>query len=70
MPSATPQVDQPMAKFKDKGYRLSKTEKERALYMLTNAEVPYKEFTKLPEVQQAIEAAGGAPEHLETKKEK
>ena len=47
-------VDQPMARFKDAGYSLTKSEKERALYLLTNAEVPYKEFQELPEVRKAL----------------
>ena len=31
-------IDQPMAKFRDPGYKLNKHERERALYLLTNGE--------------------------------
>ena len=46
-------IDQPMAKFREKGYKLSNAEKERALYLLTNAEVPFKKFSELPEVRRS-----------------
>ena len=42
-------IDQPMARFKDKGYGLTPHEKERALFALTNHEVSWDEF------KQAIE---------------
>ena len=37
-------IDQPMARFWDRGYSLSPYETERALYALTNAELPWAEF--------------------------
>ncbi len=47
-------VDQPMAMVNARGYKLSEVEKERALYLLTNADVPFREFQELPEVKQAM----------------
>ena len=49
-------IDQPMAKVQDKGYKLTEIEKERALYLLTSADVPFKEFQELPEVKTAMES--------------
>ncbi len=49
-------IDQPMAKVKDRGYKLTDIEKERALYLLTSADVPFKEFQELPEVKAAMES--------------
>jgi hypothetical protein len=50
-------VDQPMAQFHAPGYHLTPQEQARALYLLTDAALPFAEFSKLPEVQRAVRAS-------------
>jgi len=38
-------------------YQLTPAEQTRALYLLTNAELPFAEFAQLPEVQGALRAS-------------
>ena len=47
-------VDQPMAKVKSRAQALTTQERERALYLLTNAEVPFAEFRAHPDVRTAL----------------
>ena len=57
-------IDQPMARFKDKGFSLTPYETERALYALTNSEVPFQDFRDAikadREAKEAEKAAGKA----------
>jgi hypothetical protein len=52
-------IDQPMAKFIDGGHELTAAEQERAFFLLTNADMVFKEFRKLPEVISAIGPKSG-----------
>jgi hypothetical protein len=51
-------IDQPMAKFRARGYQLAPAERARALHLLTHGHVPFGEFCALPEVQALL---GPAP---------
>lgn len=46
-----------MAKFREPGYHLTPGEQARALYLLTDAELPFNEFAQLPEVKRAVRAS-------------
>jgi hypothetical protein len=47
-------IDHPMSKFKDKSYDLTKIEKMKAPYFLTNADVPLQKFLAFPDVTETL----------------